>query len=523
MRRSPRAAALVLALAGAAAGSAAAEPPAPVAGIDRGSSYYHYCLSRQAWFERDYDSALDHMKKASDADPGSVELAVDLASLLIDLADATGAAEAAQRAVDLAPDLVGPREVLARALLLVAEGDQATVEDQEAAIRAHADLLRLDPDRADAYLALARLHIAGDRFETALEALRKHLTRDPGSEEGVFLAAHVLGRLGRHAEAEPLLLTTVERRPFDPRLRIALVEHYENRGDLEAAYREARRLLQMRMDPVRAHLTLARLSERTDRTGEALQHYQEIARLMDEREGQYPIQDRAEVQFRVVLLLLHERRLDEAIREADAGITDYPTDDRFGIRKGEALLLKGRVREARDALGEELAREGNDTVRLERISDAYLSAGAREERAGKVEEAERHLKHSIQLDPANDVALNYLGYMLAERNERIDEAIGYIERALRREPGNGAYLDSLGWALFRKGDFRGAERYLDEALAVLSEEPAVHEHLAEVYYATRRYQDALDAWQRALDHGAEDPEAIRSRMAAARRAAGLEP
>ena len=60
--------------------------------------------------------------------------------------------------------------------------------------------------------------------------------------------------------------------------------------------------------------------------------------------------------------------------------------------------------------------------------------------------------------------MNYLGYMLADRNERLPEALQLIQGALDREPGNGAYLDSLGWVYFRMGKFEEAEQNLKMAL-----------------------------------------------------------
>ena len=67
----------------------------------------------------------------------------------------------------------------------------------------------------------------------------------------------------------------------------------------------------------------------------------------------------------------------------------------------------------------------------------------------KYAEAEAVFRQLIAREPENAAALNYLGYMLAERGERLDESVGYLKRALEIEPENGSYLDSLGWAYFK--------------------------------------------------------------------------
>ena len=48
----------------------------------------------------------------------------------------------------------------------------------------------------------------------------------------------------------------------------------------------------------------------------------------------------------------------------------------------------------------------------------------------KFADAEAAFRQLIAQDPKNAPALNYLGYMLAERGERLDESVSLLERAL---------------------------------------------------------------------------------------------
>ena len=51
---------------------------------------------------------------------------------------------------------------------------------------------------------------------------------------------------------------------------------------------------------------------------------------------------------------------------------------------------------------------------------------------------------AIELNPENAAALNYLGYMLADRGIRLQDSISFIERALAIDPKNPAYLEPCG-------------------------------------------------------------------------------
>jgi len=97
------------------------------------------------------------------------------------------------------------------------------------------------------------------------------------------------------------------------------------------------------------------------------------------------------------------------------------------------------------------------------------------------------------------MALNYLGYMLADRGTRLDEALGYIRRAVALEPQNGAYLDSLGWAYYKMGNYELAEENLRRASERTADDPTIHEHLADLYQKTGRLKLAATYWERSLE------------------------
>ncbi len=99
------------------------------------------------------------------------------------------------------------------------------------------------------------------------------------------------------------------------------------------------------------------------------------------------------------------------------------------------------------------------------------------------------------------MALNYLGYMLADRGTRLDESLGYIRRAVALDPNNGAYLDSLGWAYYKMGNYDLAEENLRRASERIGNDPTVHDHLGELYQKTGRLKFAATNWERRWKSG----------------------
>jgi len=112
--------------------------------------------------------------------------------------------------------------------------------------------------------------------------------------------------------------------------------------------------------------------------------------------------------------------------------------------------------------------------------------------------AETAFRQVLAREPEHAGALNYLGYMLAERGERLDESVEYLKKALAIEPNNGSFLDSLGWAYFKAGKLDLAEENLRRAAEQLRDNSVIQEHYGQLLFRIGRFEEAISAWNRAL-------------------------
>ncbi len=121
------------------------------------------------------------------------------------------------------------------------------------------------------------------------------------------------------------------------------------------------------------------------------------------------------------------------------------------------------------------------------------------ESVDRVDDAIRELRAILETDPDDPVALNALGYTLADRTKRYREAERLIDRALKMEPDNAAIIDSKGWVLFRRGKLKQAREYLERAWSELPD-PEVAAHLGETLWRMGEEAEARElleeAWQR---------------------------
>ncbi len=127
------------------------------------------------------------------------------------------------------------------------------------------------------------------------------------------------------------------------------------------------------------------------------------------------------------------------------------------------------------------------------------------EHNGQFEKAITTLEEIIARSPDHDKALNYLGYMLADRGERLEYAQGLIERAVALSPDNAAYLDSYGWVFYRIGRFEEALAHLKQAVS-LDSDPVIFDHLGDAFQATGDMESARLWWQKALEIDPDDEQ-----------------
>jgi tetratricopeptide (TPR) repeat protein len=109
-----------------------------------------------------------------------------------------------------------------------------------------------------------------------------------------------------------------------------------------------------------------------------------------------------------------------------------------------------------------------------------------------------YLKKTLQINPKNVQALNYLGYSYADRGINLDEALDLIKKAIALDPEQGYIIDSLGWVYFKKGMYDEALRAVKKASEIEKDDPVVFEHLGDIYMQMNDSARALDAWGKSL-------------------------
>ena len=420
--------------------------------------------------EQRWDEAASAYEKAVTASPRNLELKSRLATALLSSGD-TGKAG---RAVELLQEVRKGRPSDARTLYLLAEA-QRNAGDLDAAEVTARDLIKSAPDAAGGPFVLGR--VLGDKqdYQGLVNTVAPWLARHPVEP-------------GRHADIAPMLSQ--------------LAQAYLELGKFDDAISAFERAKEA--DPGNGTYDLYLI-----RAQASARHYDAAFALAKRIIAAHPKDPRP---LRLYADALHQAGRDaDAISELKTSLAGRPDDLSAYLSLAEMYGVIGKYREAIAVLDEAIRKFPDD------ISPVFQK-GAMLDREKKPAEAERLFREVLKRDPLNAQALNYLGFMLADRGERLDESVGYIKRALTVEPYNGAYIDSLGWAYFKMNRLDLAEPQLRRAAEQRVRDSAVQDHYADLLFKLGKYEDAVAAWERALAGDGEqvDRAAIDKKIRSAR-------
>lgn len=372
--------------------------------------------------------------------------------------------------------------ILATALLEAASGELGRAESRlETLARSHPELPAL-------WLARTRIAMQQQDLIGAREAARRGIEIAPDDGRFLLLAAQVELQLSNVEAAESQLNALLKRHEDNQELRLALAQLY-----LEEGYPgPAKRLLLPMVDgdkpAPQAFMLLGNIAAEAGEVDNALLYYRQVP------PGDGFLQSR----------LLAAQMLVEADRLGDA--RDFLQIERLrhedyasGLTTLEVELLDQQDRKAdADAL---LRRELSQNPEAHELR--YMRA-MRAFEQGDLAAMEADLRYIIERQPDHAMALNALGYTLADMTERLDEAQRLIERAYRLSPDNAAILDSLGWVYHKQGDDARALPYLERAYATMPDQE-VAAHLAEVLWALDEKHRARALIEESLDRFTRHP------------------
>ncbi len=500
------------------------------------------------------EAAVPHLRLGVEAVPQGTQARLILAQSLARLGNGAEAWEQVRALLDDHPDDPRLWVLAGEALRLTGKFDEAADYLKRAAavpeLRQRATLQLVD------VLASAR------KFKEAADVLGEFLKKEGGTLAGLTRWATLLARSGDRAKAGEVLDKVLAGDPNqrDALLLKALLDATD--GSLDAAEHSYRRALAAYPDDPDVAMGLARLLIEVRKLAEARTLLNQVWKQVEGKKVENPDAALEVAQERATLELLDHRtdaarswlkvcsagamerrtvalwgeyfRQRAAYAEGATFLRDAKTDaepDTVRLRNSllaEFSLASGDEAGGRKVLDALTAGDADDVVSalevldrrkrykeaveraraaLARLGDApavQFTYAAALERSGAWDDAVTQFRKLIEKHPDNAGALNYLGYMFADKGVHLEEARDMLLKAVKSDPASGAFQDSLGWVYFRLGDTDRAEVYLTEAARLEPFDATVQEHVGDLLRSRGSSAKAAAAYRQALANGPEE-------------------
>jgi tetratricopeptide (TPR) repeat protein len=373
--------------------------------------------------------------------------------------------------------------------------------------------------------ASALLNTGGrENVDTARSVLNDVVTSRPTEQRAYYLLSQADRRAGDFKSAESNARRVIALNGRSPWGYFALAEVLQDRQQYQAVVDTLVPVLgDLRSRSVADTSGLSLLLPHVGFAYEQLGQFDKAIAAFDEAHRLSP--DDPLVTGYLIQANLSAKKYAAALELAQASRARHPDDLRLARLQAQALRQGGQTDRAIAVMREVVekqsdrplayvvmaqvyadANRGADAVKVLEEAQAKFPAentiafelGAVLDKQKRFSDAEAAFRQVLERDPKHAPALNYLGYMLAERGERLDESVSYLKRALAIDPENGSYLDSLGWAYFKENKLDLAADNLKRAAEQLRTNSVIQDHYGDVLFKLGRFDEAIEAWTRAL-------------------------
>lgn len=419
--------------------------------------------------------------------------------------------EAAFEHLDRILELDGQTNVEALAIT----SSKLNEEDRTRLLNLYEELLTKHPDRWEVRYSLALVQRTNKQCDAAIENLNQVIKEQDEFQQAYIVKANclnelspkddkeaataftedafdsfpnnnALGRLyasllisqNKTDEAEDVFSTLLEYYPDSPSLLLSHALLMLENQNAEGAKADLSKIIELESNQKNdAYYYLARIAEQEKDNERAIENYQKVS-------GGTHFNSSLE---RSSYLLGEAGRIDEAIERLTVLRSEKPENAvRYWLVQYQLLADLDQKERALKTLNDAVVQFPNEEKLLYARAMHYDSIG-------ELPLMEADLRNIIQNNPKNAIALNALGYTLADKTTRYEEALGLITAAYALLPENPAIMDSMGWILFKVGQHDKALQLLAMAYSQYPD-GEVGAHLGEVLWVKGEREKASAIW-----------------------------
>ena len=329
------------------------------------------------------------------------------------------------------------------------------------------------------YYTISKACMGERDFICAKEALKKAIEARPDFVPAYTDLARLQDLLGNSAQAEETYRKLLDVDPFSNEAHLALVDHYIEHKRYKDAITHLKTIVEVNPDGlILRKLIILELQE--GMFEDALALIKGMKEMTDD--------DR----YYLALAYAGLERYEDAL----AALKDIPAAGRLGC---DTTMLKSSILKSMNqndqavALLESAWKEYADIGTCNEIG---YQLATELDTLGRRDDGLKIASKLLEKDPKDPIALNFVGYVWADRGMNLDQAYKMIKDALEMKPDDPFILDSMAWVLYKMGRPKDSLVYIEKVLKILKDDPTVNEHMGDILKSLGQTDKALDYYLR---------------------------
>lgn len=455
--------------------------------VDPNFGEAHHQLAESYLRLQSWSDAYRELHSTIDADPSNVKAQLELGNLLV-------AGRSFPEAQAIADKVLEKDSNNADAHVLRAKLNLAQ-DDRDAAIQELQKAIALDSGRPEFYVQLAAIQ-STKQVDAAEGTLKKALSVNPKFVPAIESLSIIYQNSGRSHEAENLLNQAIELdlKNLQPRQYLARFYFSQNRkADAEQVMVRAKKDLSGEGNQYRV------LGDYFVSAGELDKATAEFAALMKEHPKDLNLQED------YIDLLLRQNKLEEARKLDNQILRDSPSDTGALILHGRMQLADGQFSDAANTLQTALKNAPD-------YAAGHYQLGLALSRTGDLGRAEQEWREAVRLEPHLNEAELALAQIALAKGDR-DLVLHCAEQLINNLP-----ADPRGYILHAQGEslsnqVAAADADFKKAVEVAPQSSAGYSAMAGWLFKQGKLQDSQKYYEQALDRSPNEIAALNGLVA----------
>lgn len=455
-------------------------------GIEPENYWYNYIYAKLLEEKNHLPEAVEAYKRLVEQNPEKIELKYELAKVHFYNKEF-------EKSIKVLNDI--EKEIgVSEEISILKQKTYLNMNDVDKAADEIRELIKAFPGEYAYYVQLAEIYMSNNREEDAIKVYSELSEMDPNNPRAQLAMADYHKLKGDKAKSYELLKAAMGNKALDIDVKVQYILTNYQVGEKEQEKKaEALELTSIIADAhpqdAKAQALSADFLYFANRLEEAKKAYERTIAIDSSR---FPVWNQ------LMLLLSEMNDMEGLVNYGERGVNLFPNQPSIYLFFGSALSMQNEHLQAIEYLemGKNLVID-NDPL----LSQFYTSLGDSYHQMGDHEKSDSYYEKALELDPNNVYVLNNYSYYLSTRGEKLEKAKKMSEKSNQLAPGQSSYLDTYAWILYKMGDYKEANIWIDKALSGSETSGVILEHKGDILYKLNKVDEAVEYWVKAKNAG----------------------